>query len=166
MNYICGMAKTPNKFTTKKPWAEKMQHPAEPVIEVLNEQKGPAYPAGRMLIGTPMAIDEIVKGIPKGDLMTAGKLRAIMADKFDADYACPMTTGIFLRIAAEYANEQMNKGVKNVTPFWRVIRDDGSLIDKLPGGIEHQAELLAKEGFTFIPKGKNNVRVKAFENYI
>jgi alkylated DNA nucleotide flippase Atl1 len=119
-----------------------------------------------MLIGTPMAIDEIVKGIPKGELMTAGKLRAIMADKFDADYACPMTTGIFLRIAAEYANEQMNNGVKNVTPFWRVIRDDGSLIDKLPGGIEHQAELLAKEGFTFVPKGKSNVRVEAFENYI
>jgi alkylated DNA nucleotide flippase Atl1 len=160
------MAKTPNKFTTKKPWAEKMKYPAEPVIEVLNEQKGPAYLAGRMLIGTPMAIDEIVKGIPKGELMTAGKLRAIMADKFNADYACPMTTGIFLRIAAEYANEQMNNGVKSVTPFWRVIRDDGSLIDKLPGGIEHQAELLAKEGFTFVPKGKSNFRVKAFENYI
>ena len=160
------MAKTPNKFTTTKPWAEKMKHPAEPVIEVLNEQKGSAYPAGRMLIGTPMAIDEIVKCIPKGELMTAGKLRAIMAEKFDADYACPMTTGIFLRIAAEYANEQMNNGVKSVTPFWRVIRDDGSLIDKLPGGIEHQAELLAKEGFTFVPKGKSNIRVKAFENYI
>lgn len=160
------MAKTPNKFTTTKPWAEKMKHPAEPVIEVLNEQKGSAYPAGRMLIGTPMAIDEIVKGIPKGELMTAGKLRAIMAEKFDADYACPMTTGIFLRIAAEYANEQMNNGVKCVTPFWRVIRDDGSLIDKLPGGIEHQAELLAKEGFTFIPKGKTNLRIKNFEDFI
>jgi len=160
------MAKKVSKFTTKKPWAEKMKHPAEPVIEVLNEQKGPIYPAGRMLIPTPMAIDEIVKTIPKGELMTSGKLRAILADKFEADYACPMTTGIFLRIAAEYANEQMNNGVKKVTPFWRVIRDDGSLIDKLPGGIEHQAELLEKEGFTFIPKGKSNLRVKGFEEYI
>jgi alkylated DNA nucleotide flippase Atl1 len=113
-----------------------------------------------------MAIDEIVKTIPKGELMTSGKLRAMLADKFEADYACPMTTGIFLRIAAEYANEQMNNGVKKVTPFWRVIRDDGSLIDKLPGGIEHQAELLEKEGFTFIPKGKSNLRVKGFEEYI
>jgi alkylated DNA nucleotide flippase Atl1 len=160
------MAKKVSKFTTKKPWAEKMKHPAEPVIEVLNEQKGPIYPAGRMLIATPMVIDEIIKTIPKGELMTSGKLRAMLADKFEADYACPMTTGIFLRIAAEYANEQMNNGVKKVTPFWRVIRDDGSLIDKLPGGIEHQAELLEKEGFTFVPKGKSNLRVKDFENYL
>lgn len=166
MNYICAMAKKASKFTTKKPWAEKMKHPAQPVIEVVANSISKTYPEGRMLIATPMVIDEVVKGIPKGELMTSGRLRSILADKFNADYACPMTTGIFLRIAAEYANEQMENGVKNVTPFWRVIRDDGSLIDKLPGGIEHQAELLEKEGYTFVPKGKNNLRVKGFENYI
>lgn len=160
------MAKKESKFTSRIPWAEKMKKPAEPFVEVIANSTSKTYPDGRMLIPTPMAIDDIVKTIPKGELMTSGKLRAMLADKFEADYACPMTTGIFLRIAAEYANEQMNNGVKKVTPFWRVIRDDGSLIDKLPGGIEHQAELLEKEGFTFIPKGKSNLRVKDFENYL
>jgi hypothetical protein len=160
------MAKKVSKFTSRIPWAEKMKRPEHPEIIVLDEDKSAAYPAGKMLIPSPVAIDDIVKTIPKGELITSGKLRSKLAAQFDADYACPMTTGIFLRIAAEYANEQMNNGMKSVTPFWRVIRDDGSLIDKLPGGIEHQAELLAKEGFTFVPKGKNNLRVKNWQEYI
>lgn len=154
------------KLSSKKRWAEKMKKPAAPVVEVLDEAKGPAYPAGRMLIPTPVAVDAIVRTIPKGELMTTYKLRKILARTYDADYACPLTTGIFLRIAAEHANEQTVEGVKDVCPFWRVVRDDGSLIDKLPGGIEHQAALLEKEGYTFIPKGKKNLRVKNFEEYL
>ncbi len=158
--YLYPMANSKIKSSTH--WADKMKKPAAPFVEVVEEQKGPVYPPGRMLIATPIAIDDIVRTIPKGELLTSGKLRNMLAAKYDADYACPMTTGIFLRIAAEYAEEQRSGGVKNITPYWRVIRDDGSLIDKLPGGVTHQAELLAKEGFTFQPKGKNNLRVKDF----
>lgn len=153
-------------FKGKTPWAEKMKKPAHCTVEVLTESKGAAYPAGRMLIPTPVAVDEIVRVIPKGELLTTDRLRKILAAQNDADYACPLTTGIFLRIAAEYAEEQRQNGIDEVTPYWRVIRDDGSLIDKLPGGIEHQAALLTKEGFTFIPKGKKNLRVKGFEGHL
>lgn len=160
------MAKPERKFKSRTPWAEKMKKPAAPYIEVIAEQKSKAYPAGKMLIPTPVAVDDIVRSIPKGELLNTQHLRQILAEKFDADYACPMTTGIFLRIAAEYAEEQRSEGVKNITPYWRVIRDDGSLIEKLPGGIQHQAELLAKEGFTFQPKGSKNLRVKGFEKHL
>lgn len=153
-------------FKSRTPWAEKMKKPAHCTVEVLAESKSATYPAGRMLIPTPIAIDKIVRTIPKGELLTTDRLRKILAADNNADYTCPLTTGIFLRIAAEYAEEQKQNGVQNVSPYWRVIRDDGSLIDKLPGGVEHQAELLANEGFTFMPKGKKNLRVKGFENHL
>lgn len=158
------MAKTSLKSRT--PWAEKMKKPAQCVVEILTEDKSKAYPAGRMLIPTPKAVDAIVSTIPKGELLTTDRLRKILAAQNNADYTCPLTTGIFLRIAAEYAEEQLAGGAKNVSPYWRVIRDDGSLIDKLPGGVEHQAELLGNEGFTFIPKGKKNLRVMGFEEHL
>jgi len=155
------MAKV-TKIKSSTHWAEKMKKPAAPVVEVLEEQKGPIYPPGRMLIATPVAIDEVIRTIPKGELLTSSKLRNKLAAMYNADYACPMTTGIFLRIVGEYAEEQRTSGVKDIAPYWRVVRDDGSLIDKLPGGINHQAALLANEGFTFKPKGKNNLLVKDF----
>lgn len=151
------------KLKSRTPWAEKMKKPAACTVEVLVDTKSATYPPGRMLIPTPVAVDEIVRTIPKGEVLTTGRLRQVLAAKNDADYTCPMTTGIFLRIAAEYAEEQRLNGVKKISPYWRVIRDDGSLIDKLPGGISHQAELLSTEGFTFTPKGKKNLRVKDFE---
>ena len=57
-----------------------------------------------------------------------------------------MTTGIFVRIAAEAAEEDRRNGKTRITPYWRVIRDDGSLNDKFPGGVEHQAACLKLEG--------------------
>lgn len=154
------MASKKSSFTTKKPWALKMQQPAQVVIETLTTQKGPNYPPGRMLIATPMAIDKLLRQIPEGSLLTTAALRQQLAEEYNADYTCPLTTGIFLRIAAEYANEQLLQGATDVSPFWRVVRDDYSLIDKLPGGVERQAELLAAEGYTFAPKGKSGLRVK------
>ena len=58
---------------------------------------------------------------------------------------CPITTGIFVRIAAEAAEEQLEQGIERVTPYWRVVRDDGSLIARFPGG----AARLRAEGHDF-----------------
>ncbi|MDI6603312.1 MAG: MGMT family protein [Patescibacteria group bacterium] len=43
-----------------------------------------------------------------------------------------------------------------VTPYWRVIKSDGSLNEKFSGGVKSQANYLKKEGFTILPlKVKN-----------
>lgn len=54
------------------------------------------------------------------------------------------------------AEEDLGKGVTEITPYWRVIRDGGRLNAKLPGGVEAQAAHLEEEGYTIEPgKGKN-----------
>ena len=54
-------------------------------------------------------------------------------------------------------------GKRRLTPYWRVIKDDGSLNPKYPGGINSQARNLRAEGFTVARNGKKPPTVKEFE---
>src|SRR5207247_841128 len=100
----------------------------------------------------------------KGELVTVSEIRSRLARDNGVDVACPLTTGIFIRIAAEAAEEDFRNGRKRVTPYWRVIRDDGSLNEKFPGGVKTQSQRLNEEGHTIAPgKGKKHSRVKDFE---
>lgn len=65
------------------------------------------------------------------------------ARRFGADYTCPITTGIFLRIVAEAALEEARD---REVPVWRVVAENGALLDTLPGGAARQAERLQDEG--------------------
>ena len=86
-----------------------------------------------------------------------------MAKDFKVDSTCPLTTGIFVRIAAETAEEDLRVGKSEITPYWRVIRDDGSLNEKFPGGVDAQTARLREEGHTIEPgKGKKPPKVKDF----
>ncbi|MDI6917975.1 MAG: MGMT family protein, partial [Thermoplasmatales archaeon] len=80
---------------------------------------------------------------------------------------CPITTGIFIRIAAEAAEEDLRSGKKKITPYWRVIKNDGGLNEKFPGGAKAQAVRLREEGHT-IQQGKikKMLMVKDFEKYL
>jgi len=84
--------------------------------------------------------------VPKGKLVTQSQIRVKLARDSNAKVACPMTTGIFVRIAAEAAEEDRRNGKSRITPYWRVIRDDGSLNEKFPGGVELQTAYLKQEG--------------------
>jgi len=117
---------------------------------------------GTMLIPTPKLVDGLIRKVPKGKLVTVGELRRKMAADFEADVTCPLTTGIFVRIAAEAAEEDRANGRQRLTPYWRVIKDDGSMNPKLPGGAEQQARHLRGEGFAFTRKSKAPV-LKQFE---
>ena len=59
--------------------------------------------------------------------------------------------------AAEAAAEDIRAGKSRVTPWWRVVRDDGSLFEKLPGGPAAQAEHLEAEGHEIHNSGKLRV---------
>jgi alkylated DNA nucleotide flippase Atl1 len=125
---------------------DKRDNTPAPHVVVLTAPKGAAFPAGRMLIASPLEIQRIVLQIPAGRVLTTGDLRAALAARFEADYTCPVTTGIFLRIAADAAQEERELGAAEGMPWWRVVRDDGALNDKLPGGVARQAEHLRAEG--------------------
>ncbi|MCX7737202.1 MAG: MGMT family protein [Candidatus Kapabacteria bacterium] len=139
---------------TKTSWKEKLEKPQE--IKIVDTPEGmQKFGTGKMLIATPKIIDDFVRKIPKGQLITISEIRKSLAEEYNADVTCPLTTGIFLRISAEAAEEDRASGKRNITPYWRVVRDNGCLIDKFPGGQSHQAELLEKEGFKTKQKGKN-----------
>lgn len=117
-----------------------------------------------MLVPKPLDVDALIRKIRKGKLVTVTQIMKRLAKDFHADIACPMTTGIFIRIAAEAAEEDLSKGKKQITPYWRVLKMNGSLNEKFPGGTKAQAARLKKEGHRIQPsKGKKPPKVKDFE---
>lgn len=71
-------------------------------------------------------------------------------------------TGIFVHIVSEAAEEHAAAGKKRVTPYWRVVRDDGSLNPRSPGGVERQAERLRDEGHRIIEGAGRKPRAPNF----
>ncbi len=99
-----------------------------------------------MVISTPREIESIVRQIPYGSVLTVDELRTRIAEAHDVEIACPLTTGIFLRIVSEAAEQQRASGESDVAPYWRVVRRGGELHDKYPGGPDRHAALLEMEG--------------------
>ena len=94
-----------------------------------------------MVIPHPKEVFEIMKSIPHGKTLTLDDIRNELAKKHNADIACPMTTGIFVSLAAQAYEE----GSAHV-PYWRTLRKDGELNTKFPGGIERHKKKLKSEG--------------------
>ena len=151
-----------SKFTSRTRWREKLEKPQQPKI-VQVPPKMSRFGQGTMLIPTPMLVDELIRKVPKGKLVTGSELRRKLAADFATEVTCPLTTGIFVRIAAEAAEEDRASGKRRLTPYWRVIKDDGSLNPKYPGGVNSQARNLRAEGFTVARNGKKPPTVKEFE---
>lgn len=158
----------PAGFKSKTSWKAKLEKPQEPEVVTVPENSPAAWGHGTMIIVTPKIIDDVVKAIPKGRLLTVTEMRKKFAADYGTNVTCPLTTGIFLRICAEAAEEARAEGSKNISPYWRVIRENGELIDKFPGGVAHQAELLQKEGFAVRPIGRTGKKlaVQDFEKYL
>ena len=113
--------------------------------------------SGIMVIPSPREVDGIMKQVPRGKLITINQIRAALANRHHADFACPITTGIFAWIAANAAEEAVSEGQKRVTPYWRTLKSGGELNEKYPGGIAKLKQRLEAEGHTVIKKGKRFV---------
>ena len=102
--------------------------------------------------------------------MIITQIREGLAKESHADSTCARVTGIFVRIAAEAAEEDLRegrKGKKEITPYWRVLKKDGSLNPKFLGGLEAQAVHWKKEGHIVLPsQGKCPPKVKDFEKFL
>lgn len=141
-----------------KSWCEKLaDSKGLPKVEKITDKMSKRWGTGTVVIPAPMEVDEIMKSVPRGKLITINGIRAKLAKKHKATIGCPITTGIFAWIAANAAEEQKQKGEKNTTPYWRTLKTGGIISEKYPGGVEEQKKLLEKEGHKAIPKGKNYV---------
>lgn len=154
------------KFSSRTPWRVKLEKPSVdlPKIVRVPSKWRKRFGSGTMVIAHPLDVDALVRQVRKGSVVTQTQLRQRLARKYRADHTCPLTTGIFVRIVSEVAEEDRRAGNKNITPYWRVLRDDGSLNEKFPGGPAAQARRLRAEGFAIAPgKGRKPPRVKEFE---
>lgn len=149
---------------TKKTWKEKLYDSKDlPKVQKIEKQQEKIWGEGTIVIPAPIKVDEIMRKVPKGKLITINGIREQLAKKHKAAIACPITTGIFARIAAGVAEEDLAEGKNKITPYWRTLKADGIINEKYPGGIQKQIELLEAEGHTVAPKGKKNFKVLDFE---
>ena len=147
----------------RKSWREKLIHSkglpkVGPVSASMNKRWG----TGTMVIPAPIEVDALMKQVPKGRVVTVNHLRAALAKKHKADFACPMTTGIFAWIAAHAAAEAEAEGAKRITPYWRTLKNGGELNPKYPGGVAEVARRLRAEGHAILHKGTRYM-VSGFE---
>lgn len=120
----------------KKTWTDKLNEAKEPKTKHIDMDFADIPAGSTMFIATPQLIDAYVREIGAGKRVNIKTLRKDLALEHKADYTCPVTTGIFLRIVAEANYEQLQQGksVKDITPFWRVIEPDSPLAKKLSFG--------------------------------
>jgi hypothetical protein len=151
---------------TRKSWREKLADDkgfpkVAPVCGKMTTKGG----TGIMVIAAPREVDGIMKQVPCGKVITINQIRAALAKRHEADFACPITTGIFAWIAANAAEEAVGAGQKRVTPYWRTLKSGGELNEKYPGGIAKLKQRLEDEGHTVVKKGKRYV-VADFEKVL
>jgi len=147
---------------TRTTWREKLER--EPKIVTIPPKMVKRFGSGKMLIPSPLDVETLIRKVKKGKLVTQDEIRRRLARDFKVDVTCPITTGIFVHIVAEAAEEDLREGKKQMTPYWRVIKADGSLNEKFPGGTKRQAEHLRAEGRIVMPgEGKKPPKVKDFE---
>ena len=140
---------------TRKSWREKMDNPNLPKLVRIPPAMQKRFGKGMMLVPSPREVEAFMQSVPEGSVSTVSQIREFLAGKHAANVTCPLTTGIFVRIAAEAAEEDSRAGKEKITPYWRVVKDDGSLNPKLPGGTLRQAKRLRAEGHRILPaKGK------------
>ena len=105
-------------------------------------------PAGAtMLVVTPKLMDKFIRQIPFGETVEQPAIRKALAGKYGAQYACPVTTGIALRVVSEAAYLELLNGSEesDVTPFWRAVAPDGTLSLKLACGRSFLEMMRTKE---------------------
>lgn len=143
----------------KKSWTEKLYDTKDfPRIEKITEKMSKRWGAtGTVVIPSPLEVDELMRKIPKGKLTTINQIRKYLAKKHGATICCPLTSGMFARIAAEAAEEKKQQGKKDTTKYWRTLKEGGVINPKYPGGAETQKQLLEQEGHTILQKGKKYI---------
>jgi hypothetical protein len=149
----------------RKSWREKLHDSKDlPRVVEITDKMSQRWGTGTCVIPAPIEVDEIMRSVPEGRLITINQIRESLARRHGATIGCPITTGIFCNIAARAAEEDADDGRKDVTPYWRTLKSKGELNEKYPGGTEVQAARLQAEGHIIeLSRGKKPPVVRCFE---
>ncbi len=112
---------------------ERLNQKKQPKKVVLEKDFAGIKAGQRMLVGTPKMVDEYIRKVPFGETRTMPRLRNELARRNRCNASCPVSTAIFVRIAAEAAVEALDNGASpsDVTPFWRVVGPEDKIAKKL-----------------------------------
>jgi hypothetical protein len=64
-------------------------------VEEITDKMSKRWGTGTVVIPAPMEVDEVMRRVPEGKLITINEIRAVLARKHGATIGCPITTGIF-----------------------------------------------------------------------
>ena len=123
----------------------KAAKPKQPKKVVLSTPFA-GIPAGATLyVATPEIVATYVSKVPAGQTRTVERMRIDLAKRSKADATCPVSTAIFLRLAAEASLKKLAEGAdrSTVTPFWRVIAAGTPIAKRLPVDADWFAAQLA-----------------------
>ena len=143
--YFCTMA------YKRKTWQEKLHNGHPWKVEVVDKKFADIPEGATMLVATPEIVDAYIRDIPAGTQTTLQQMRKDLAAEYNAQFCCPITSGIFLRIVAEAAYEEYKAGkpLKKVTPFWRIIDSKAPVAKKLTFGTEFIKQQRSAESLPF-----------------
>ncbi len=142
----------------KRNWVQKLANSRGlPRVEKINEKMSKRWGTGTVIIPAPIEVDEMMREVQTGKLVTINEIRVAVSRKYNATIGCPMITGIFAWIVADAAEEERQLGEKDITPYWRTLKTGGVINPKYPGGIEGQKRLLEEEGHKVVQKGRKYV---------
>ncbi len=142
--------------TKRKSWVEKRNSSRQAEVEVLQKPFADILVGDKMLVPTPQIVDAYIRTIPKGKETTMAQMRKDLASEYHADKTCPLTSGIFLRIVAEAAHEELAQGkpIGKITPYWRIMDEKSNTAQKLTVGMDFLKEQRKKEKLGAPIKGK------------
>ncbi len=122
---------------------------------------------GKILIPNALDIERLINKTQKGELLTNDIIRETLAKEKKVQVTAAIPTGVYLKFIALAAEEERPVKGDNVTPYWRVLKPDGAINIKFPGGTAGQINLLESERHSIEQgKGKKPPKVTSFEKKI
>ena len=146
----------------KKTWREKVNE-VEEKIHLITPEWEEKLGKGQILIPNARDIERLIKQTKKGDLLTNNIIREQLAKEKKVRLTAAIPTGVYLKYIALAAEEEGQAENDKVTPYWRVLKPNGAINIKFPGGSKGQIALLEAEGHRIEVSGKKPPKVISFE---
>jgi hypothetical protein len=122
----------------RKSWREKVASAKAAEVKPCPRDIAGMKTGQKMLVPSGASIEEGLRQLPAGARLSAPAFRAGLARAHGADVACPITTGILMRLVAEAAYEDYQAGapLEALAPFWRAAREGDGWTKKFSGGFD------------------------------
>jgi hypothetical protein len=69
---------------SKKSWQEKLRQGQKAVVEEITPSMSQRWGTGTVVIPAPLEVDEIMRQVPRGKVITITEIRALLAKKHSA----------------------------------------------------------------------------------